>query len=85
MELGALFVAPALDSRAHRNLLGAAAASPPNEDPTDDSEPATAFDNETSFLEAATAAVQGGPLSARSPLEPARPYIAPRVYPPPTG
>ena len=70
MELGALFVAPALDSRAHRNLLGAAAASPPNDDPTDDSEPATAFDNETSFLEAATATAQGGPPSARMPFEP---------------
>ena len=85
MELGALFVAPALDSRAHRSILGAAAASPPNDDPTDDPEPATAFDNETSFLEAATATVQGSPPSARLPFEPAHPYIAPRVYPPPTG
>ena len=67
MELGALFVAPALDSRAHRSILGAAASSPPN-DSTDDPELATAFDSETSFLEAATATVQGGPPSARMPF-----------------
>ena len=84
MELGALFVAPALDSRAHRSILGAAAASPPN-DSMDDPELWTALDSETSFLEAATATVQGNPPSARLPFEPAHPYIAPRVYPPPTG
>jgi len=67
MELGALFVAPALDSRAHRDILGAAATLTPN-DSTDDPEPATALDGETSFLEAATATAQGAPPSARMPF-----------------